>query len=109
MLPYWIGFNHVKGIGPVRLKSLIKEFGDVERAWNASKVELEGCGIGPSAVDALIETRKNIDLDREVAKLNNLGVGVLTFDDEDYPSRLREIDAAPGCCSSEARSGVRII
>lgn len=95
MLPYWIGFNHVKGIGPVRLKSLIKEFGDVERAWNASKVELEGCGIRPRAVDALIETRKNIDLDREVAKLNNLGVRVLTFDDEDYPSRLREIDAAP--------------
>ena len=95
MLPYWIGFNHVKGIGPVRLKSLIKEFGDVKRAWNASKVELEGCGIGPRAVNALIETRQTIDLEKEVAKLNNLGVRVLTFEDESYPCRLREIDAAP--------------
>ncbi|MFA9403604.1 MAG: hypothetical protein ACERKX_13060 [Anaerolineales bacterium] len=66
MLPYWIGFNHVKGIGPVRLKSLIKEFGDVERAWYASKVELEGSGIGQRAVNALIETRHTIDLEKEV-------------------------------------------
>ena len=74
MLSYWIGFNHVKGIGPVRLKALIKEFGDVERAWSASKMDLEGCGIGPRAVNALIETRQSIDLDRELTKLNNMGV-----------------------------------
>ena len=49
MVRYWIGFNKVSGIGPARLRALIKTFGDVESAWNASPEALGRAGM-PSRV-----------------------------------------------------------
>ena len=34
-LRYWLGFNLVRGIGPVRLQMLLDVFGDVRSAWEA--------------------------------------------------------------------------
>ena len=39
---YWVGFNHVGGIGPVRLKLLLDHFGNIEAAWKASAIITAG-------------------------------------------------------------------
>jgi len=95
MLKYWIGFNRVPGIGSKRLRALIHAFGDVEAAWHASERELRDLGLDQRAIRNLLEARERLDLDAELAKVEDAGVRVLTWDDPDYPANLQRIDAPP--------------
>ncbi len=71
---YWLGFHLTKGIGPARL----------ERA-----------GLGEALRESLAATRREVDLDRELARVERAGVTLLTWDDGRYPDRLRQIAGAP--------------
>jgi len=41
---YWVGFNLVKGIGPVRLEKLLQYFGNIQAAWEARSYHLQAAG-----------------------------------------------------------------
>jgi DNA processing protein len=92
---YWIGFNITRGIGPARLRLLLDAFGDAQTAWNASPRELAQAGLGGKLVEALLHARSSLDLDRVWENIARQGITVLTWDDADYPRRLREIDNPP--------------
>jgi DNA processing protein len=92
---YWIGFNIARGIGPARLRLLLDAFGDAQTAWNASPRELAQAGLGGKLVEALLHARSSLDLDRVWENIARQGITVLTWDDADYPRRLREIDNPP--------------
>ena len=92
---YWIGFNHVAGIGPVRLNQLIKMFGDVELAWRASREDLTNIGMNKNLVEELINVRNTIDLNKEYDRLRSMGFNVITWESDDYPKRLLEIEYPP--------------
>jgi DNA processing protein len=85
----------VKGIGAVRMRLLLDAFGDVESAWQASPQALFEAGIGKKQVEAFILIRKDVDLDRVWEQTQSLGIQVLTWEDENYPRRLKEIDQSP--------------
>ncbi len=92
---YWVGFNLVRGIGPVRLQALIQYFGDVAPAWCAAPEELRAAGLGPRLIERLLEIRRDVNLEKLLEKAARQGIHVLTWGDEGYPSRLREIDQSP--------------
>lgn len=92
---YWIGFNRVSGIGPTRLRTLLDAFGSLETAWHATAEDLQAAGLGPKTIQALIETRERLDLDQEIARIAALGIHITTWQDEDYPIRLKEIHSPP--------------
>lgn len=92
---FWIGFNHVPGIGPVRMQYLLDHFGSIEKAWLASIYELRQAGLSSKVAEALINTRNSLKLDEIVDRLNREKITVVTWTDEDYPSLLNEIDASP--------------
>lgn len=92
---YWIGFNLIKGIGAVRLQGLIAAFGDLETAWKADSASLGEAGLGSKLIERVIQGRENIDLDQVWEKIENQGIKILTWQDEEYPARLREIDQPP--------------
>lgn len=92
---YWIGFTLIKGIGAVRLQALISYFGDLEAAWNAAPDDLAQTGLGPKLVERILQARSGIDLDRVMEGIEKQGIQVLTWEDEGYPSRLKEIDQPP--------------
>jgi DNA processing protein len=92
---YWVGFNRVLGIGPTRLRKLLDAFGDIQLAWHASGDELRLAGLGPKYVKALINTRETLDLDQEMDRIERLEFKITTWQDENYPARLREISAPP--------------
>src|SRR5215210_4422015 len=92
---YMIGLSKVVGIGPARMRLLLDNFGSAEAAWKASAAELLAAGLDGKTTEALIEARRRADLDAEMARINAAGVQVLTWDSEDYPERLREVDDAP--------------
>lgn len=92
---FWIGFQRVRGIGPARLKALLDVFGDLESAWHAAPQALREAGLDSRSLSGLLEARQALDLEAELAAVEARGWRVLTWDDADYPARLREIAAPP--------------
>lgn len=92
---YWIGFNLIKGIGAVRMQALIKHFGELETAWKATPVELARAGLGLKLIERILQARQHVDLEKLWAKIEAQGIRILTWEDEAYPQRLKEIDQPP--------------
>jgi len=92
---YWIGFNLVKGIGAVRLQGLRDHFGDLALAWQAPADALQVAGLSLKLVERIVQVRASVDLDKYLERVYSLGVEILTWDDDLYPSRLKEIDQPP--------------
>lgn len=92
---YWVGFNLVKGIGAVRLKSLLDAFGDIESAWHASPDELRAIGLDSRTIDNFVLTRRDVSLDKIWENIQDLGITVLTWGDDGYPTRLKELSPSP--------------
>jgi DNA processing protein len=94
-LKYWLGFNLVKGIGPSRLAILLERFGSIQTAWRAPISELSALGLDQRSMRSLEETRTEVNLDDELAKVNRMGIKLLTWESPGYPRYLREIPNAP--------------
>ena len=92
---YWLGFNIVKGVGPVRLRALRQSFGDLEIAWNAGESDLMAAGLDRRTLTNLLQVRQSVDLDQMLQQVDALGATMLTLDDPDYPALLRELPDSP--------------
>ena len=92
---YWVGFNIVHGIGPMKFRALLDHFGDLETAWYADAHELKEAGLDQRALENLLTTRSKISLDDEMEKIEGQGVRVLTWDDPAYQPRLLNIYNPP--------------
>jgi DNA processing protein len=104
---HWLALSRVGGIGAVRFRTLLDAFGSIEAAWNAAPEALRGCGIGPAAASSLIEGREKIDPSSELARVTAAGFEALTWRDEGYPERLREIAQPPPVLYADGRIEVR--
>ncbi len=92
---YWIGFNLIKGIGAVRMQALIQHFGDLELAWKAAPADLARAGLGLKVIERIVQARGQIDLEKVWKKIESQNNHILTWEDEAYPQRLKEIDQPP--------------
>jgi DNA processing protein len=94
-LRYWLGFNLVRGIGPIRLRALLDAFGDIRAAWEASRSALEDLGLDRRALRNLLKVRRQVDLDLVAEKVAAKGAHVLTWDHDDYPALLKQLPDSP--------------
>jgi len=94
-LQYWVAFNRIPGVGRVRHQALAARFGTLAEAWRAGPGELRAAGLDDRIVRIIVAERPNIDPEAEFARLANLGVRALTWNDSAYPPRLKEIDDPP--------------
>ncbi|MDE3089627.1 MAG: DNA-processing protein DprA [Chloroflexota bacterium] len=92
---YWVGFNLIPQIGPMKARRLLDHFGDLAAAWRASPIDLAAAGLDRRALDNVIAARPKIDLDAEMDKIARAGVRVLTLDDPAYPRLLSQISNPP--------------
>lgn len=92
---YWVAFNLVRGIGAVRLRGLLDFFGSLEIAWQAPVDALSEAGLSAKIIENLVAVRKGVDLSRYWDRIEAQRITVLTWEDETYPARLKEIDQPP--------------
>ncbi len=92
---YWVGFNLVKGIGAVRFQALHDHFGDLALAWQAPLDALQAAGLSPKLAERVAQIRTSVDLDKYMSRITAQGIHILTWEDEFYPPRLKEIDQPP--------------
>ena len=85
----------VKGIGSVRFQALVDAFGSPQAAWQASPEALRSAGFQTKIIENLLKLRAEVDLEQVLRQIERQGIQVLTWDDEAYPARLRQIDQAP--------------
>ncbi len=94
-LKYWLGFNLVRGIGPMRLRVLIDHFGGIEAAWHAPEAALRELRLDRRATRNLLKVRHQVDLDTVIERMTRVGAHALTWDSPDYPAALALLDDAP--------------
>ena len=94
-LRYWLGFNLVPGVGPVRFRTLLDHFGEAEEAWRADSRALREAGLTARVADEVMAARSGLDLDAEMEKVLASGARMVTTEDESYPSILARIEHPP--------------
>lgn len=92
---YWVAFRMAPAIGRARFELLLKAFGALERAWRASPEALRAAGLDARAITSVSTLKARIDPDAEMARLERAGIRVLTWEDQDYPARLKQIYDLP--------------
>src|SRR3984957_11564784 len=86
----------VPHLGPVRLRRLLDTFASPERVLSAKRNELEHVdGLNHSLIDSLVSWQSTVNLGQEMDRIHEFGATVLTLDDADYPTLLREIHDPP--------------
>ncbi|MDP6798899.1 MAG: DNA-protecting protein DprA [SAR202 cluster bacterium] len=94
-LKHWIAFNRVSGVGRARIALIEGHFGSLERAWQASTAELIEAGLDRRTARTVTKSIATINPDDELARVQAASVRALTWHDEDYPARLKEIYDKP--------------
>ena len=92
---YWIGFQRIPNIGPVRTRQLVEHFGSPEAAWRASESALRATGLSGDLCAGINTGRSNIDLDNEIELLQRNNVRAVAMDDPAYPRLLKHIPSQP--------------
>jgi DNA processing protein len=94
-LPYFLAFARVKGIGASRTRLLQAYFDTMHKAWCAGTADLARAGLDQKTISAIVETRKTIDPQKELDMMTKQGIHALTWEDADYPIRLKDVKDAP--------------
>ena len=91
----WLALALTPGLGARMAGKLLRDFGSPDAIFNASLTTLEGRGL-PAAVAQAIHARQPLsDAAKELAQAQAAGCRLLTWDEPEYPSRLREIYDPP--------------
>ena len=91
----WLALALTPGLGARMAGKLLRAMGSPETIFNASLTELESHRL-PAAVAQMIHTRQPMSAAaKELAQAQAAGVRLLTWDEPEYPQRLREIYDPP--------------
>jgi DNA processing protein len=92
---YWLGFSLIPEIGTKRILHLRDKFGRLSAAWQAAEAHLNVSGLEPQALANVLHFRKTLDLEREMARVQQLKARLITLEDADYPPLLKHIADPP--------------
>ncbi|MCH7653427.1 MAG: DNA-protecting protein DprA [Chloroflexi bacterium] len=94
-LKYWVAFSRIPGIGRVRFKLLESFFGSLREAWEAHAGPLKAAGLDSRTIGSITSRRPKVDPDEELSRIVESDIQALTWHDDAFPSRLKEIYDVP--------------
>ena len=93
-LKYWLWLTSLRGMDSVGALTVLDHFLTPERAYYADEEEYRQLPISSACQRALLD--KNLDRAEDIlADCERLGLRIMTFQDADYPQRLRQISDPP--------------
>lgn len=94
MKDLWIWLSRCGGLSSREKKVLLSRFGSVEALYRSDEMSLAPMGLSPRAMTGLLN--KSLAPARGIeARCAELGVGILTYGDTNYPRNLRAIGDSP--------------
>src|SRR5690349_2813377 len=97
-LEHWVQLSLTDGVGPILANRLIEALGSPEAACAASVKQLSQVeGIGTKSAEAIHRSLREAHglAGAEIAKVQKLGVTLLSREDAAYPMLLRSIPDPP--------------
>ncbi len=91
----WLALYLAPGMGPTRTGRVMARLGSAERVFHASLTELEGVGMPAAAAQFVFSGRAREAAESELDRVQETGGVLVTFADERYPARLRQIYDPP--------------
>ena len=92
---YYLGFNLVPGVGPLRIQRLIERCGSPAAAWSASLSDMHAAGFDTRSCQGLLNAQRTLDLDLALPNVVQAGLLPLCVSSPAYPALLAEIPTAP--------------
>lgn len=93
---YWIGFSSIEQLDSRFIQRLYNYFGNIEDAFNASSKDLRNIeGLSVKKAETFLKERDKVDIDKAYSIVENRGINYITFDDENYPKLLSQIENPP--------------
>jgi DNA processing protein len=92
---YLVGLNKLRDIGPVRFFKLFKKYKSIEKVFAFTVEDLLELRLGQEKAVGLARQRDALVLDKELAKIQDGQVEIITFFSKDYPEQLKQIYAPP--------------
>ncbi len=91
----WLALAMTPGVGPRRLLRAVERCGCAARVLHLPLTELEGLHLPAQSAQFIASGEAAHAADQELEKLAGTAAGIVTFHDEAYPERLREIYDPP--------------
>jgi DNA processing protein len=91
----WIALALTPGLGPKRILKAAQALQDISRLFALSLTQLEGLNFPAESAQFLFSGKARIDAEQELVRTRERGGVILTYEQEDYPDRLREIFDPP--------------
>jgi DNA processing protein len=89
-LKYWVALNIVLGAKLKEIKKILARFPDIRDLFYASAADLEALGLDEENATRLVSPGVLERAEKEIEKLHRKKYTILTLEDRDYPSFLRE-------------------
>ena len=91
----WLALTLTPAMGPIRGHRLVQQFGGVERVFSASLTELEAAGLPAASAQSIALGKSYSQAEEEFMKARDVGAEIISFEDEHYPARLKQIYDPP--------------
>lgn len=93
---YWVAFSSIEQIDSNFIQRLYNYFGDIKTAFEAGTKELSQIeGLSIKKAENFVKHRDKIDPDKVLSLVAERGIKFYTFEDENYPQMLHNIDNPP--------------
>ena len=91
-----VALNMIEGVGPIRVRQLLEQFGDATTILKASRTQLAAVrGIGEETAEAIAKWESDVPLAAELKRIAEFGCHIVSQTDPEYPDLLRQIYDPP--------------
>ena len=91
----WVALTLTPGLGPKRILKAAETLPDLASLFRLSLTELESLNFPAPSAQFLFTGRARSEAERELVRMGEQKGVILTYSDEEYPERLREIFDPP--------------
>jgi DNA processing protein len=91
----WLAMTLTPGLGPKRVLRAAQSLPDVSSLFRLSLTQLEALNFPAPSAQYIFTGKARSEAERELVHIRELKGALHTYDDEDYPERLREIFDPP--------------
>ncbi len=91
----WVALTLTPGLGPKRILKAAQILQDMSRLFRLSLTELESLNLPAASAQWIFSGQARAEAEQELVRIHEKGGVILTYSDERYPERLREIFDPP--------------
>jgi predicted Rossmann fold nucleotide-binding protein DprA/Smf involved in DNA uptake len=94
-VPYWLALAKVDGLAVRGAHKLVEYFGSCQAVYQASRTELEGCGLPARTARAIFAQSGLNEAEKEKGAAEKAGCQLVAYSEDGYPPLLREMADPP--------------